>query len=152
MIRTLSLEVLDERAGRPRGNPFMVRSVGERVVLDVSGNALIRTGLKVVVPDDLELKARPVIPGLAVLNVWFPVVELMLFNLASSVTEIEPGAEVAVVEVVEKNLVPIRFMEVQENKRVITGEARSVESCPNIRNTGTGDEVSVLDSQEQSDS
>ena len=59
-MRMLPLEVLDEMGGRPRGNPFHVRTVMDQVIQFHSHN-YIPTGIKIDIPVDLEMRATAII-------------------------------------------------------------------------------------------
>ena len=127
-MKMVKLEILDQQAIRPCGNPFGVKCVG--ITGEVSGCIdIIRTGVKIGLPDDLTLVVIPAQKGLMVLG-W------NLDDQGLKVTTIKDGVfpgfqePFAMVCIVEKNPVPIRFVEfTPEGKRVITGDPQKIDGA-----------------------
>ena len=131
---SLRLDILDERAGRPTGNPFRVRSVVFPKLEIDAGAALVpvKTGIKFVIPSDVDLRIRSIVNGLHVVS-WNMdervggQLELVVVNISEDAMTLEAGRPVASVEFVEKKSLSVRFMEFRGKSRVITGDAQKVD-------------------------
>lgn len=126
-MKTIKLEILDQRAMRPYGNPFGVKCVES--AREISGCInIVRTGVKVGLSDDLTLMVISSQDGLTVLG-W---------NIGSDgleITTIMDGRfpvfkePFAMVYIVEKKPMPVRFVEFSsEGKRIVNGEPQRVKT------------------------
>jgi hypothetical protein len=127
-MKMIRLEVLDQRAMRPEGNPFGVKCLES--VKEVSGCInIIRTGVKIELPDDLMLMVISAQAGLEVLG-WNIDDQGLKITTIRDEALVEFKEPFAMAYVVEKKPVPIRFVEfTPEGKRVITGEPQKIDGA-----------------------
>jgi len=121
---SLRIELLDEKAGRPMGNPFKVRAVRA----DRIGPKLlnIHTGICLQLPECMGLEVHTLHPSVVFLNHRFELNgELCVAVHCAGKLGDEPFATVYVVE---RKVLPVRFIEVKDGKRTITGAP--VEATP----------------------
>lgn len=126
-MNSLSLAVLDERAGRPTGNPFKVRCVTQKYV--TQGIFDIGTGLSIKLAQDMDFCIRPLLGHAYVLGhrVDNEAGELVLTVLVKPHCRLNEGDEIAQVTIVEQSVKPVRFVEITDKGwRVITGGPREV--------------------------
>lgn len=123
---SLRIQVLDERAARPVGNPFEMRSVG---ILYRNGACFcVRTGLAIVLPTDTTLEIRSSVDGLFITG-WRMDDELqvmMRFTDDAAAQLVVDGQPFALAYLVERKTVPVRFIEFRDKARVVVGGAEKV--------------------------
>ena len=127
-LQSLCLRILDEKAGRPVGNPFRVKGVWRKGVWRVEGMYEVGTGISIGIGDDLELKIEPLIVGFYVLGHRFQDGELVLLLQGRVGMEADSGfadKPVALVHIVRREQIPVRFVEMTpDGERMVTGEPR----------------------------
>jgi hypothetical protein len=124
-MKTLKIELTNEKAGRPTGNPITLRCVEIPHSYSNPYFTVVKTGVKLDLPDDLTLRIVPIQPdlfvvgwamaenGLEVIIMWYGVPN---FN--------EPFAQAYIVE---QKIAPVRFVEfAKEGGRIVTGEPKEV--------------------------
>ena len=96
---------------KPLGNPFMVVSTYDVTVPAMQGR-LVDTGLELVIPEGTMVVAvQSLVDGVAVSAVPSNRLAIQVWSLHGTVT-IKSFDPVAVVEIIERKRVPVRFMEV----------------------------------------
>jgi hypothetical protein len=127
-MKMLKFEVLDLQAIRPTGNPFGVKCI-EVLDYGVTRSKVVRTGIEIELPDELSFMVAPVQEGLTIIG-WSMLKELeivVIYNNRFVGFKDEPFA---LVHVVEKKLVPVRFVEfAKEGGRIVYGDAKEVKDA-----------------------
>ena len=127
---SLSLKILDERAGRPTGNPFEIRTVYEQKITGFVKE--VRTGLAIGLAQDMSFEITSTHPSIHVLGYHIDTNgELVVLVLCKSKT-IQSGSKEPVVfakvTIVEQSVKPVRFIEMRDGKRVIVGGPEEVKT------------------------
>jgi hypothetical protein len=133
-MKSLKIEILDEKAGRPNGNPFDVKPVsimGYGTLQSVYH--IVDTGIKIGLENDMTLYLTPLIQDVYIFS-WTMMdslkvlVKLMSDNAFSTVYNMEvPFARVSIVE---QKVLPVRFVEfAKEGGRKICGEPKEVKDA-----------------------
>ena len=125
-MKMIKLEILDQQAMRPCGNPFGVKCIESTREISECIN-IIRTGIRVGLSDDLTLMVISAQDGLTVLgwNTDSEGLKITTMRDGRLTTFKEPFAMICVVE---KKPIPIRFVEFDsEGKRVIMGESKKAD-------------------------
>lgn len=124
-MRTIRLTVLDEKAGRPLGNPFQVRPVS--VGSAGYGMYNVRTGLSLGLngSSDLTVRMRSLVQHVYILDVYTSMdgkEELCALVKGDSVPDLPNDQPFAEVSLQISQLEHIRFIEMKDGSRVILGE------------------------------
>ena len=119
IVLSLRIELLDEKAGRPTGNPFKVRAVSEEeigpTVLDVG------TGLVLILPVEMKLDVTSLRKDVVFLSYRFASSGELRLVVQHDGSLSGDDEMLALVYVVEKKTVSVRFIESKGDKRLITG-------------------------------
>lgn len=134
-MKSLRLEIVNEKAIRPCGNPFDVRPVEIRGYGTLHNDVhVIDTGLKILLEDEMTLDITSLVQDVFIMG-W--TMEDKLEILVRCPSGVEPSCSgfnaihgdkpFARVCVVEKKPAEVRFVEFgKEGGRVITGEPKGV--------------------------
>ena len=134
-MKSLKLEVLNDKALRPSGNPFNVNSVN---ILECIGHYIFDTGIKFSLEENMTLVITPLAKDMFILG-WNMADSLQI--LVETKCNIESYdfydfGIFASVAIVEKKPLPVRFVEfAKEGGRLITGEPREVKPEPPLCGT-----------------
>jgi hypothetical protein len=119
---SLKMEILDERAGRPLGNPFGLKCL--EVTYWVPHFYLVKTGINLSLPDNMTLMLIPAQTGILVTG-WNMTEVEGLKVMVMKEPEVEFAEPFVTAYVVEKKIMPVRFVEfAKEGGRMITGEVK----------------------------
>lgn len=125
-MNSLSMAVLDERAGRPNGNPFKVRAINLRTTI-VDGVLSVGVGLSVRLAKDMDFAIKPLRKDIHILGSISDIDtgELTITVMCEKLDSLKEGEEFAQVTIVEQSVKPVRFIEVtEEGSRVVTGSPK----------------------------
>jgi hypothetical protein len=122
------LTILDERAGRPIGNPFAVRALWESSF----GRGDIReigTGLAMKLGPHYEFRFSSLMGDVYILGYRIDPedgeIVMAIFSTRNTPLS-EEAPEIARVSIVESQMTPVRFVENRDGKRVIVGTPEEV--------------------------
>jgi len=118
MIRYLRFEVLDEKALLPMSNPFFVKCIDVELLTD--SLIVMRTGINISLPDNFTLLVSSCLSGVITLgwNIDENGLSIMVFNkIPNYLNKI-----FAKIEVIEKNIIPVKFIEFTKAEVMKLGE------------------------------
>jgi len=114
-MHLLKVEVLDKEAIRPLGNPFGVKSLWE----DYAGEYALQvgTGIALSLPGDFKLDITSLFPDIIILGYRFALNNELVISAwyNGSVSQHCKGKEFAKVYVVQRGVVPVRFVETKDD-------------------------------------
>jgi len=132
-MQTMRVFKRNPRARMPSGNPFSVMSIADTVFVPMSWFVL-ETGIGMELPATMDLVVRSLHPRLIPVGHHWRNGELVLaFMVPATLSSdeavlIEEGREVALVTIVERKVVPLRFVEFSPSGgRLVKGEPREIE-------------------------
>lgn len=125
---SIKIGILDERAGRPTGNPFFVNCVEVISHFESSGIFVIQTCLKIDLPDNLTLSLVPVCKDMVVIGWHMDGEKGLLVSIIAKEAKLQVGVPFAEVHIIEKKMVPVRFIEYLDGKRKICGGPQVAEN------------------------
>jgi hypothetical protein len=127
-VISFSLIVLDERAERPIGNPFIVHALWEH---SFAGSVKeLGTGLAMKLGQSYELRFSSLLEDVYILGYRIDQKndEIVIVVLSSRNNPLSEGApRFARVSIVESQVIPVRFVESRDGKRVIVGAPEGVD-------------------------
>lgn len=134
-MRTLKLEITNEKAIRPCGNPFDVKPaeiLGWGTVQNT--HWIVDTGIKISLEDNMTLNVTSLVDDLFVVS-WnmLDSLKIAVKPMSNDATKIlmDTIQPIARVMIIEQKLMPVRFVEfAKEGGRLITGEPREVKPEP----------------------
>lgn len=130
-MKTLRLEITNEKAMRPCGNPFNVKPV------EILGWGTIQsthwiadTGIKIGLEDNMTLDVTSLVDDMFIVG-WnvLDTLKIAIKPMSNEATKILMDKEqpIAKVKIIEQKLMPVRFVEfAKEGGRLITGEPQAV--------------------------
>ena len=129
-MNSIQLKILNEKAGRPLGNPFNVRTVEVNEFGGLGGYFEIKTGIAITVFKDMTLSFNCLIDNAYILGhrMDLKTGEFIVLIIKTDETPISDFSDFAEVTIVERNYSKIRFVEIQDGSRVITGGPKETDS------------------------
>ena len=124
-MKMLKLEVLDPRAIRPCNNPFGVKCIEAIPVVQGFIN-IVKTGVKIELPDDLTLMVIPAVNGLTIMG-WYIAEDglRMIVCGDNSFHGFPLEGPFAFVFINEPKPAKVRFVEfAKEGGRIVCGDAK----------------------------
>ena len=122
-MNSIPIKILNEKAGRPIGNPFKIKTVKQNEFGGMIGYLEIRTGIAVTVFKDMTLSLKCLLDNTYILGhrMDLETGELIVVIIKPDGIPIPDFFEFAEVTIMDMCYSKIRFVETQAGSRVIMG-------------------------------